>query len=687
MESISEYHKITNDHLAKIAFIYVRQSSLKQVQRNTGSTARQYDLSTRALELGWQHEQLVIIDQDQALSGSSSTERMGFQRIVAEVSLGHAGAVLSLEASRLARSSSDWYRLLEICALTHTLVIDEEGIYDPSQYNDRLLLGFKGTMSEAELHWIRSRLIGGKMELARQGNLRFHPPTGYIYDVTNRLIKDPNEAIQASIQRIFESFSVHRSARGVMLDFKQHDTLIPTRLWGTARAGECIWKPLTARRTLDILHNPFYAGTYVYGQTQIVAHLNPDGTISRQQIDRDEPLVTLHDHHEGYISWDEFQRNQHQLEDNRNGYNRNRRGVPREGAGLLQGIVLCGKCGRRMKVRYQEDQIRPTYACDGVYQSGGDPWCQAIRGHHIDDIITQTVLSAMQPAEIEVALQAVQQLQYHHSQLQRQQQLQLEHLQYEADLARRRFIAVEPENRLVARTLERDWNDKLNQVDELQRTYAQSSPMPTTHLDDEQRTQILQLVQDFPALWHSSTTTHADRKQLIRYLIKDVTLLGKETTVQIGIRWQSDAITDLEIPRGTLRTADHIIHYIRDLATRHYSDEMIAQALNEKGWTTARRHSFSANRVKELRVNFHIFRGDALRPDAYPTGQRSDGLYTVRKTSEMLNWSISTIHKWCRQGILSSVQEKPNASVWIQITPEQIATLRNPNNPWDPNKV
>lgn len=683
MDLTSDQHKITADHLGRLAFVYVRQSSLKQVQRNVGSTARQYDLSLRAQELGWQAAQLVVIDQDQARSGASSVARSGFQHLVAEVGLGHAGAVLSLEASRLARASSDWYRLLEICALTQTLVIDEEGIYDPGQYNDRLLLGFKGTMSEAELHWIRSRLSGGKLELARQGKLRIHPPTGFVHEASGKLIKDPDEAIQSSIQAVFESFRRCGTARGVMLEFRARQLLIPCRLWGTLHAGECVWKPLSAHRVLDILHNPCYAGTYVYGQTQTLPHTSDSGQPRVRQVKRQTWPIVIQEHHEAYLSWAEFQQNQQRLEDNRNGRERSRRGAIREGVGLLQGIVLCGRCGRRMKVRYQEIRTRPTYVCDGHYQSVGDQWCQAIRGQHIDEAIAQVVLQAMQPAQAIVALKALDALQAQSQAIERQQKLQLERAQYEADVARRRFLHVEPENRLVARSLERDWNEKLNLVDTLQRAQASQPRLALQSVDDFEKERLLQLVQDFPTLWAAASTSHAERKQIVRYLIKDVTLLGLERTIQVGIRWQSGATTEVRLSRGTLRTSNEIIDRIRELAQRYQSDEQIAATLNALGWTTARRHPFTASRVKELRVNYHIARGDNRCPAHYPLGQRADGCYSVRKTSELLNWSISTIHKWCKRGILEAHQDAPQSPIWVRLDAQKIAELRHPNNPWD----
>lgn len=351
--------KIRPEHLDRQALIYIRQSTLVQVREHTGSTARQYDLVQRALDLGWPREHIIVIDQDQGLSGASAAGRDGFQLVVAEVGLGHAGAVLSLEASRLARSCSDWYRLIEICALADTLVIDEEGVYDPGQYNDRLLLGFKGTMSEAELHWLRNRLLGGKLEKAQKGRLRFRLPTGLVYDATGQVTLDPDEQVQQAVQLVFDLFDELGSALAVVQHFATHQLLFPTRHWGGARDGELVWDPLAHGRVLAILHNPAYANAYVYGRTQTRTQM-PPGEAPRikgrtRQTKRDDWPIVLHNAHPGYITWDQFLHNQQRLDDNRTFRPEDRRGAVREGAALLQGIVLCGRCGRRMTIRYLDD--------------------------------------------------------------------------------------------------------------------------------------------------------------------------------------------------------------------------------------------------------------------------------------------------------------------------------------------
>src|SRR2546425_5890128 len=377
--------KIRPAHLERQAFIYVRQSTLFQGREHTASTARQYDLAQRARDLGWPREHLIIIDQDQGPSGASTAGRDGSQALIAEVGLGHAGAVLSLEASRLARSSSDWYRLIEICALTDTLVIDEEGIYDPGQYNDRLLLGFRGTMSEAELHWLHCRLVGGKLEKAQQGTLRFRLPVGLVYDAAGQIGLDPDEEIQHAVRQVFAVFEPTKSALAVVKYFEEHGLTIPTRLWQRERQGEVVWRRLRHARVLSILHNPFYAGAYVYGRTQTRQRPLP-GEAPRikgytRQSKRDHWHTFLRDHHPSYISWSQFCCNQEQLDDNRTFDPDQHRGVVREGGALLQGIVGCGVCGRRMTVRYMPDGIRPIYVCAQVHKDFAGTTCQFMRGY------------------------------------------------------------------------------------------------------------------------------------------------------------------------------------------------------------------------------------------------------------------------------------------------------------------
>ena len=679
-------HKILPEHLARLALIYVRQSTLVQVLENVGSKARQYNLVQRALDLGWSQAQIVVVDQDQGLSGASAAERGGFQFVIAQASLGHAGAVLSLEASRLARSCSDWYRLIEVCTLTNTLVIDEEGVYDPAQYNDRLLLGLKGTMSEAELHWLRNRLQGGKLEKARQGKLRIPLPTGLVYDSTGQVILDPDEQVQQTVKLVFDLFDDLGSAMAVVRHFETHQLLFPTRPWGGARAGELTWKRLRHQRVLAILHNPTYAGAYAYGRSQTRIQALPDEMThvkrrTRRASPDDWPILLL-DAYPGYITWDQFQRNSQRLDDNRTFRPEERRGAVREGAALLQGIVLCGQCGRRMTIRYLDDGVTPVYRCPGAHRQFAGPTCQTLRGDGVDAAVARIFLEAMQPAQLEVSIAALAQIEARARQIDQQWQLRIERARYEADLARRRFFAVDPENRLVARSLERDWNEKLAQIERLEREYT-ILPKPTARLaSPEERRRILALAQDLPTIWHASITTHTERKQLLRFLVKDVTLTRREATVHIGIRWQTDALTELDIPRPkrayeTRRTDPVVIDHIRELAPAH-ADRKITEILNQAGLTSGAGEPFTRVKVRDLRRTYDIPTGCPEAPSACPDGQRGDGRYSAQAAAELLNISVSTVGAWCQSGRLDGIQAVPYGPWWIKLTPEIIVQLRKP---------
>jgi DNA invertase Pin-like site-specific DNA recombinase len=678
--------KLRPTHLARQALIYVRQSTLAQVREHTASTARQYDLVQRARDLGWPPEQIVVIDQDQGRSGASATERDGFQQVVATVGLGQAGAVLSLEASRLARASSDWYRLLELCALTDTLVIDEDDLYDPGQYNDRLLLGFKGTMSEAELHWLRARLLGGKLEKAQQGTLRVKLPTGLVYDPAGRVVLDPDEAVRQAIQLVFDLFADSGSALAVVQHFRTHYLQVPTRHWGGAHDGALVWEPLRHGRVLAILHNPAYAGAYVYGRTQTRARALPDQAprlkgCTRRVACEAWPIVRR-DAHPGYLPWEQFLRNRERLDDNRTFRPEERRGAVRAGAALLQGIVLCGRCGRRMSVRYLADGMRPGYECNEVHAHLAGPTCQSIRGDAVDAAVAQSFLEAIQPAELAVALAALEEFEARARQIDRQWQLRLEQARYEADLARRRFVAVEPEHRLVARSLERDWNAKLAEVDRLEREAATRPHAAAQRVGPAERERILALAQDLPAVWRATSTPQVERKQLLRCLVKDVTLTKQASTIQIAVRWQTEACTTLEIPRSprsweVRRTDPAVVHRLQELAPSH-TDRQIAAQLNEEGRCPGLKGAFTASKVQWLRYKYAIPSGCPEGPVACPNGQRGDGRYSAQAAAQALNITVSTVAAWCQAGRLDGVQTVPHGPWWVRLAPEVTAALRKP---------
>jgi DNA invertase Pin-like site-specific DNA recombinase len=686
MFELRSHSKLRADHLARPALIYIRQSTLMQVRENTASTARQYQLTRRVQELGWPEHLIVVIDQDQGQSGASAVGRTGFEYLIAEVGLGRAGTVVSLEASRLARSSSDWYRLIEICALTDTLVIDEDGIYDPGQYNDRLLLGFRGTMSEAELHWLHCRLVGGKLEKAQHGTLRFRLPVGLSADPTGQIVLDPDEEIQHAVRLVFDLFVHHRSALAVVKHFADHGLQIPDRLWTRQRKGEVVWTPLRHRRVLAMLHNPFYAGAYVYGRTKSRTRLLP-GEAPRikarsRRVPRVDWPIVLCDHHVGYLSWEQFGNNVQQLDDNRTYRAEARHGAVREGSALLQGLVVCGRCGRRMTVRYMEDGLRPIYLCAQVHKDLAGQTCQFLRGDGIDQAVAQVFLAAMQPAHLQVSLATLARLEERARAVDRQWQLRLERARYDVGLARRRYVAVDPENRLVARSLERDWNEKLTALDRLEREYATHPTPNSLVVNTEERRRILALAQDVPLVWYASTTTATERKQLLRLLIKDVTLTKQPTTIAIAVRWQTEACSTLEVARpkraaDEKRTAPVVITRIRALAPIH-TDEQIASCLNAEGFHSGGGGTFSPGKVAWIRYVHHIQNGCPRGPAACPTGQRGDGRYSARAAAALLNVNVSTIAQWCQTGKLDGVQAVPRGPRWVLLTPDVITTLRKP---------
>ena len=684
MNTLAPTSKLRDTHLQRHALIYIRQSTLLQVRDNTGSTARQYDLVHRAQALGWPEDRITVIDQDQGCSGAS-TYRNGFEQLIAEVGLGRAGAVFSLEASRLARSCSDWYRLLEICALADTLVIDDTDVYDPGQYNDRLLLGFRGTMSEAELHWLRSRLLGGKLAKAERGELRFRPPTGYVYDAAKRLVLDPDEEIQHAVRLLFACFAQTGSALAVVKHFAQHQLRFPTRGWGGGSDDEVIWQPLSHERVLYVLHDPAYAGVYVYGRTQTRTRTLPGEAPRRKgrtrRVKRSDWPIVHDDHHPAYISWAQFLHHEQQLDDNRTVRDDERRGARREGNALLQGIVLCGHCGRRMTIRYLPGNV-PSYECNQLHKQHGGKTCQSTRGDGIDRAVANALLEAITPAQLEISLATFEALEAQAQQLDQQWQRRLERARYEAELARRRYVAVDPDNRLVSRSLEKDWNAKLAEVEQLEHEYAELPASKRQPLSTAERDKILALTQDLPALWQAPTTTQTERKQLLRLLIKDVTVSKQGNMIRLAIRWQTNACTTLELTRPlpshvAKRTAADGIERIRALAPTH-TEAQIAEQLNAEGFKPGASDTFTAGKVNWIRFAYRIANGCPQAPGACRDGQRGDGRYSAKAAAELLNVDVSTVADWCNAGHLDFVQSAPHGPRWILLTPERLAELRKP---------
>ncbi|MCD4845655.1 MAG: recombinase family protein, partial [Methanosarcinales archaeon] len=465
--------KITSDHLQRAAYLYVRQSSMKQVIENKESTQRQYALKNRALALGWGDDQIIVIDDDLGLSGTSTQDRKGFQLLVAEVGLGQVGLVMGLEVSRLARNNTDWHRLLEICALTDTLILDEDGLYDPGLFNDRLLLGLKGTMSEAEIHFLHARLQGGILNKAKRGELKIRLPVGFVYDDSGKTVIHPDRQVKEAVEHLFSTFKRTGSAYAVVKHFRENGLKFPAHVRSGPYADEIVWKPLYHYRVLQVLHNPRYTGTFVFGRTK--TRKNPiDGMARIQNIPQDQWKVIIPEVFEGYISWDQYQNNLKQLANNAAAHGKDRRrSPPRSGPALIQGMVLCGKCGQRMTVRYHiyKGELVPDYVCQQHGIETATRQCQFVQGGPVDELIGKILLEMVTPTILDVSMKVFKEIRTRHEDLVRLHRIGLERARHEAELAQRRFLRVNPDNRLVADSLESRWNEALRTVTELKEKY------------------------------------------------------------------------------------------------------------------------------------------------------------------------------------------------------------------------
>jgi DNA invertase Pin-like site-specific DNA recombinase len=660
---IATSSKVTSDHLRRLAYLYVRQSSLQQVHDHRESTARQYDLKRRAQALGWPSEQIVVIDEDLGLSGASAVERNGFQRLVAEVGLGRVGVVMGLEVSRLARNSTDWHRLLEICALAETLILDEDGIYDPSHFNDRLLLGLKGTMSEAELHVLRARLLGGQLNKARRGELWMRPPIGFVIDRTGRLSLDPDAQIQDTVRLLFETFRRTGSALKVVRHFGQEKILWPRRLYTGGRTGQLVFAPLEHSRVLGILHNPRYAGAFVYGRTRqrkvIIA-----GQSRNRRLPRAEWKVFLPHAHPGYITWEEYEANQAMLLTNAAGYGTDRRRSPaREGVALLQGLAICGRCGLRMTVRYSVRRGHPAseYVCRRRGIATAAPACQIIPGTALDAAVSQLVLEAVTPAALDVALEVFDELRRRKAEVDRLHRAQVERAREEAELAQRQFMLVRPEHRLVADTLEQQWNQKLARLAALEDEYARAAKPDGAELHGHDRERIQSLVADLPRVWHNPRTPARERKRILRLLIEDVTLL-RAHALQLHIRWKGGATTSLECARprsapDLRRTPAAIVEMVRALTTEQ-TDRQIADTLNGRWLRTGTGQPFTRLRVRHIRTAHGI---PSMAEHLHRTGW-----LTATEIAAQLGVHYTTANRFAREGVLRAMRADDNGSLLFE---------------------
>jgi len=634
--------KVTSAHLQRTAIVYVRQSTLAQVREHTESTARQYALSAEACRLGWPAAQVEVIDSDLGLSGRSASGRAGFRELVGRVCVGEVGAILGLEVSRLARSSADLQRLLELCSITETLIIDADGIYDLSDFNDRLLLGLKGTMSEAELHLLAGRLQGAKRAAAARGELRFPLPVGYVYDDEGSIVFDADEEVRAAVGDVFIAFKAAGSAYGVVAAFRERR--FPRRAYGGVWAGQVRWGRLTHGRVLGLLSNPSYTGAYVFGRYRSRRVVEPDGTVRTVtgEVPREQWAVVIQDHHPAYLSWQMFLDNQARLQANcTHGGAR----PPREGAALCQGILLCGGCGRPFSVLYQDNRAR--YDCShSRHDQVATTACRSVSAATVDEAVEARLLAVVEPEQVALALAAADEVTERRGRTTRAAELAVERARYEAARAERAFLACEPENRLVARTLEQRWEEKLAALQEAEAGLAvvqAAAPLPP-------RAELEVLVSDLPRLWASPTTSDKDRKRLLRTLIADVTVMSepKGRQVRIGIRWRSGASEEVVALRPVpapiaRRTPQGAVDLVAQFHSR-CSDEEVVAALNSAGFRTGTGRSFDVGMVRWIRYAYGI-----PTPSLLDTGE-----LTVAQVAARLGISTSVVYYWIERGQLAA---------------------------------
>jgi DNA invertase Pin-like site-specific DNA recombinase len=667
---MNERIKITSSHLSRQAIVYLRQSSAAQVENNRESTARQYALAGKARDLGWPDERIVVIDEDLGLSGSGSTARSGFARLTSEVALAHVGLVLGLEVSRLARNNAEWYRLIDLAGFTDTLIGDADGIYHPAVFNDRLLLGLKGTMSEAELYILRARLNGGIQNKAARGELRRGLPVGFVWGEADGEVRlHPDEAVVAAIRGVFARFAEMGSARRVWLWFRSKELKFPLQMHARA---EIRWVEASYTAIHHVLSNPVYAGVYVYGKTRRETVLDSSGVRKKRirRLPRSEWRVFIPEHHPGFIDWPTYEANRQRLAENTRPEPHKSSGAVREGGALLQGLASCGHCGRRLHTHYRGRNSAPGYHCAGkTLVEGRGVYCLSVGGVQIDDAVTKTFIAALEPAKLTAAVAAAERLEADREAALEPWRLAAERASYEAQRAERRYRAVDPENRLVARGLEWEWEESLKALEAAKADLARRQSERRRIITEQERSRLLAIGPDLGSLWNATTTTPRDRKELLRTLIDEVVVRVERQAfcAHLTLRWKGGALTeiDLNLPRSRpapIRTSEDTVALLRRLAA-HYSDAVIAGVLNRQGRTTAYGHRFDRNRVGNLRRHWNI-------PPFNETSRSYGDLVPVRQAAGALGVAPSTIHRLLNDGVIAGEQLTPGAPWRIRLTDE-----------------
>ncbi len=659
--------KVQPRHLERLATVYVRQSTVQQVLEHRESTALQYALRSRAIQWGWSPDRVMVIDEDLGCSGASAEGRAGFQRLLVEVSLGHVGVVLGIEMSRLARSCRDWHQLLELCALFDTLLADQDGLYDPRNYNDRLLLGLKGTLSEAELHVLRQRMNEGRLNKARRGELFNHPPMGYMRRASGELEMDPDEQVQSIIRLLFEKFEQLGTLDGLLRYLVRQQVRLPIRPHAGADRGQLQWRRPNRQTLRNLLHHPIYAGAYTWGRRPVDPRCKVPGRPStgRKVAVAEACQVLLKDCCPAYITWQQYDANRRRLTENRT--RADAQGAPREGPSLLGGLLVCGQCGQRMNIQYSGKSNRLRYCCNRNRSSYGAPLCQGICGPALDELIERLLLQVLEPAAVELSLAAAADLQKEQQRLQRHWRLRLERAAYESDRAARQYHAAEPENRLVARELEKRWEQSLAQQREVEEGHARFLHEQPPELTDAQRDEVRSLASDIPALWHSAMTMAADRQQVARHLIERVVLTAPadQEVAEVTVCWAGGCVSHQELIRPVaryeqLRDFDRLSERIVQLRQENRTSAQIATTLNAEGWhPPKRRATFNAGMVRSIFCRRN-------RATARPAPCTLEpGEWWFGDLAHELALPHSTLYSWMRRGWINAKRLPIGQGRWV----------------------
>lgn len=661
--------KIQVHHLERLAVVYVRQSTLQQVTDHQESTRIQYGLVGRAEALGWSSERILTIDEDLGKSGSSAEGRLGFQRLVSEVGLNHVGLILGVEMSRLARSSKDWHQLLEICALFGTLIADLDGIYDPSQYNDRLLLGLKGTMSEAELHILKQRMMQGKRNKAQRGELGFSVPIGYVRRPSGEIEVDPDEQVQHVVKLIFRKFEELGTLNAVLRYLVTHHIQVGVRVLSGANKGDLDWRRPNRATLQNLLKNPTYAGAYAYGRKQVDPRKKRAGRPHTGQVVKppEEWLVLIQDHHPAYISWEQYQQHLAQLKSNQN--RADELGYPRHGSGLLCGLLVCGRCGCRMSVQYHKGQAYHRYICGREMADYGGKLCQCLSGSCLDTYIVEQVLRALEPAALEVSLAAARQLEQDRSDLDKVWRQRLERARFEADRAGRHYRLIEPENRLVARQLAQEWEAKLQTQQHLQEVYERFCHDQPKQLSSEEQRSIRQLAESLPALWAAPTTTQVQRKEIVRQVIDQVTVTveGESEQVHVTINWAGGFSCQAQIIRPVAKWTQlsyypQLCQRLKQLAQANLTTDAIIDCLHQEGFRPPkRRTTFNREMVRTLMRHL----GLATRQFPRASEPLPEHEWWLPELASTLEMPTITLYNWVQRGWVKARQQPTPPNHWI----------------------